>query len=84
MAQYYSDTHPDIEALQISLLRQTPAWRKMQMLAALNRSARQLATTGLKRRFPHAGEQEVRRRLAGLLLGEELAAKVYGKPEYKW
>jgi hypothetical protein len=84
MAQYYSDTHPDIEALQISLLRQTPTWRKMQMLAALNRSARQLATTGLKRRFPHADEQEVRRRLAGLLLGEELAAKVYGKPEYKW
>jgi hypothetical protein len=84
MSPYYSDTHPDIDELQIRLLRQTAPWRKMQMLAALNRSARQLATIGLKRRFPDADEQEIRRRLADLLLGEELAAKDYGKPDYKW
>ncbi len=36
MAQYFSDTHPDIEALQIRLLRETPDWRKLQMLADLN------------------------------------------------
>ena len=53
--------------------------RKMQMLAQLNRSAQMLAMTGLRSQYPHASETELRRRLAGLLLGEELAQKVYGE-----
>jgi len=30
-------------------------------------------------RYPQASEGELRRRLAGLLLGEELACKIYGE-----
>lgn len=82
MPPYYTDTHPDMEALQIRLLREVPGWRKMQMLAAMNTAARKLALAGLRRRHPNAEEAELRRRLADLLLGEELAAKVYGEPEY--
>ena len=82
MSGYYTDTHPDVEALQIKLLRETPPWRKMEMLASLNASARELALAGLRRRYPHAGQDELRRRLADLLLGEELARKVYGEPNY--
>jgi hypothetical protein len=41
-----------------------------------------LAMAGLRRRYPNADNEEIRRRLADLLLGEELAHKVYGKPEY--
>lgn len=74
----YSDTHPKMEALQIQLLRQATPARKMEMLAQLNASARTLAFMGLRLRYPQAGEAELRRRLAGLLLGEELARKVYG------
>jgi len=74
----YSDTHPKMEALQIQLLRQATPARKMEMLAQLNASARTLALMGLRSRYPQAGEAELRRRLAGLLLGEELARKVYG------
>ena len=73
-----SDTHPKMEALQIQLLRQATPTRKMEMLAQLNASARTLALMGLRSRYPQAGEAELRRRLAGLLLGEELARKVYG------
>jgi hypothetical protein len=51
----------------------------MHMLAQLNASARILALTGLRSRFPRASEAELRRRLVGLLLGEELAGKVYGE-----
>jgi hypothetical protein len=51
----------------------------MNMLAQLNASARLLAWTGLRSRYPQASEVELRRRLAGLLLGEELARKVYGE-----
>jgi hypothetical protein len=78
MSSLSSDTHPKMEALQIRLLRETPAWRKLEMLAQLNASARMLALSGLRQRHPSAGEVELRRRLAGLLLGEELACKVYG------
>ncbi len=74
----YSDTHPKMEALQIRLLREAPSWRKMEMLASLNAAAKSLALAGLRQRFPQAREGELRRRLADLLLGEDLARKVYG------
>ena len=79
MSSLFSDTHPDMEALQIQLLREAPPWRKLEMLAQLNASARLLALCGLRQRYPEAGEDELRRRLADLLLGEELACTVYGE-----
>jgi hypothetical protein len=79
MTALYSDTHPEMEALQIQLLRQVGPARKMEMLAQLNASARTLALTGLRSRYPQASETELRRRLASLLLGEDLARKVYGE-----
>lgn len=79
MTALYSDTHPKMEALQIQLWRQASPTRKMHMLAQLNASARLLAMTGLRSRYPQASEAELRRKLAGLLLGEELARKVCGE-----
>ena len=81
MSPYYSDTHPAMEALQIRLLHEAPPWRKMEMLAGLNASAKTLALSGLHRHYPKANPEELHRRLAGLLLGEELARKVYGELE---
>lgn len=81
MSPYYSDTDPKIEALQVQLLRAAPSWRKMEMLAGLNASARALALAGLRQRFPQAGDAELRRRLADLLLGHDLARRVYGELE---
>ena len=78
MSAWYSDTHPKMEALQIQLLRQATSTQKLKMLAELNASARMLAIIGLRTQFPHASESEIQRRLASLLLGEELAYKVYG------
>lgn len=68
-----------MEALQVQFWRQASPTRKMHVLAQLNASARTLALTGLRARYPQADEAELRRRLAGLLLGEELARKVYGE-----
>ncbi len=78
MTQLFSDTHPKMEALQIQLWRQATPTRKMDMLAQLNRAARMLAMTGLRAQFPQLGEDELRLKLAGLLLGDEIAQKVYG------
>jgi len=79
MTALYSDTHPQMEALQIELWRQASPTRKMHMLAQLNASARTLALAGLRSRFPNASEDELRYKIAVLLLGEELARKVYGE-----
>lgn len=72
------DTSPEAEEVLFALWRETPAWRKLEMLEDLNRTARMLAVSGLRRRHPHADDEEIRRRLADLLLGPELAAEVYG------
>jgi hypothetical protein len=66
-----------MEALQIELWRSASPTRKMQMLAQLNQSARLLELAGLRSQYPESSESELRRRLAGLLLGEEIAYKVY-------
>jgi hypothetical protein len=79
MTALFPDTHPKMEALQIQLWRQASPTRKLHMLAQLNASARMVALTGLRTRFPDANEAELRRRLADLLLGEELARKIYGE-----
>ena len=81
MAPYYSDTHPKMEALQIELMRTAPPWRKIEMLTALNSSARSLALAGLRQRHPQASSAELRRRLADLLLGPHLAYKVFSEKE---
>jgi predicted component of type VI protein secretion system len=78
MSALFSDTHPKMEALQIRLWRQSSPTQKMNMVAQLNASARLLALTGLRAQYPQASETELRRRLAGRLLGEELACKVLG------
>jgi predicted component of type VI protein secretion system len=79
MSALFPDTHPKMEALQIRLWRAASPTRKMQMLAQLNQSARLLALAGLRSQYPQADEAELRRRLAGLLLGEEIACKVFGE-----
>jgi len=79
MSVLFSDTHPKMEALQIQLWRQASPTRKMNMLAQLNASARILALAGLRSQYPQASEAELHRRLASLILGDELARKVYGE-----
>ena len=72
------DTTPEAEAVLFKLWREAPAWRKLEMMESLNQGARQLALMGLRQRFPDASPEEVRRRLASILLGEDLASRVYG------
>jgi hypothetical protein len=74
----FSDTPPEIERIQIEGLRKMPPWRKMELLCELHEMARIFAVAGLHQRHPHDSPQQIRRRLADLLLGPELAAKAYG------
>jgi hypothetical protein len=72
------DTTEAAGAILFQLLSETPTWRKFELLDDLNRSARALAMVGLRRRHPQASEDELRRHLADLILGADLAEQVFG------
>lgn len=62
----------------MDLLRQAPPWRKLEMVAQLNQTVRVLMLEGLRLRYPRASSAQLNRHLADLILGPELAARVYG------
>ena len=78
MSVLSSDTHPKMEQMQIEVIRRMPSWKKIAVMEGLNETVRALAMTGIKQRHPNATPAQVRRMLADLILGAELARKVYG------
>ena len=78
MTQIFLDTSPETERVLFMKLREMPPWRKIDMVAQLNQMVRELALAGLRKRYPQASPEELRRRLADLVLGPELAEKAYG------
>ncbi len=72
------DTSPEAEQVLIELLRRAPAWRKLRMVEDTNRSVKDLLLAGLRERFPQDLPAILRRRLADLWLGPELAAAAFG------
>jgi len=77
MGGYYSDTHPKIEQMQIELIRRMPSWKKFAAIDDLNETLKSLALGGIKRMHPEASTVQLRRILADVLLGEDLAQKAY-------
>lgn len=73
-----TDTDPKALEVHLRLMREAPAWRKLQLVDDLNRTLRALALSDLRRRYPEATETELRRRLAERLFGSALAKRAYG------
>jgi len=78
MTSEYSDTSPEIAAIQMELLRKASPARKLEMLGQMNLTVKTLALSGLRTRYPDDTPEALRRRLADLILGPELALKIYG------
>lgn len=78
MTALFADTTPEAEAVLLDLWRQAPGPRKLAIVGELYATCKQLMLGGLRERHPDASEAELRRRLADLLLGPELAEKAYG------
>jgi hypothetical protein len=78
MATLSPDTDPTIERLQLEALRQMPAWRKLAMVANMNRMVRTLVLVGLRERHPNDSPAQCQRRLADLVLGPDLASRALG------
>ena len=77
MSTLSADTDPKIEQIQIELLRKVSPTRKFEMVAQMNNTVRTFMFAGLKRRNPEATPEMLRRMFAELLLGEDLARKVF-------
>jgi hypothetical protein len=73
-----ADTSPEAEGVWVELLRRASPARKFALIVSANLAGRELALAGLRQRFPHDSPAQLRRRLADLWLGPELAAKAYG------
>jgi len=74
----YSDTRPEVEEIYLDLLRKASPARRLALVGMMNETVKILALSGLKSRFPDDPPEMLRRRLADLLLGPELARRVYG------
>jgi hypothetical protein len=81
MSRLFEDTHPEFEALQIELLQSCPPWRRLEMVWQMNAAVQTLALSGLSARYPNDPPEKICRLLADVLLGSDLAAKVYGPLE---
>jgi len=76
----FPDTHPEAEAVLIRLLREAPSWRKLEMVGQMNAAVQTMMRCGLRECYPQDSPQMIQRRMADLLLGEDLALKVFGPP----
>ena len=77
-ANIFADTQRDAQRALVEMARETPAWRKAYMAGRMYETVKHLAWAGLRQRCPAVDEPELRRRLADLLPGPELAARAYG------
>lgn len=73
MSVLFPDTRPEAEAVLIRLLRGAPPWRKLEMVGHMDEAVKTIMRSGLRARFPNDTTGMLQRRLADLMLGEELA-----------
>jgi len=76
-----TDTPISVSKKQVELIRQMSPARKIELVGEMNRAVRELALAGLRHRHPSDSPAQLKRQLADLQLGPELAGRVYGPPQ---
>lgn len=59
------------------MMRELPVWRRLQLTCELIQATRKLMLADLRRRFPQASEDELRRRLISRLLSRDEVKRAY-------
>lgn len=77
-----SDTDSTSENIRAGILRDMLPRRKVELVEDANRTARLLALAGIGVRYPDASTEQRQRLLMDLVLGRDLAQKVYGLHSY--
>lgn len=72
------DTNVEIQRLHFGLLRALTASKKLSLTFELIQTLRQLTFADVRRQFPTASEEELRRRLIARLLPREDVIRAYG------
>jgi hypothetical protein len=72
------DTSPEAQQVQFELLRRTPVWKRLALTCELIQASRKLMISDLRRRYPQAGEAELRRKLITRLLTRDEVIRAYG------
>ncbi|GAC1625560.1 MAG: hypothetical protein NVS4B11_21560 [Ktedonobacteraceae bacterium] len=74
-----ADTHPDIERVQIELLRKTPLAKRFAMIESWSQFIIEAARQGIHQDDPSLSEQEIALVLVARQYGQVLADKVRAK-----
>ena len=75
------DTSPEMQQRQIDGLRRMSPADKLRLTAQMSMTVRDLALAGVRQRFPAASRREQFLRLAIVVLGDDLARRVYPEIE---
>ncbi len=67
------DTTPEAEDLIFKLLDKRSPAERLQMVSQMNATVRTLAMSGLRERYPHDTDAQLRIRLVELLYGVDIA-----------
>ena len=73
-----SDTTPEAENVLLELLRRAPVWKRLQMVDQMWEMLRLLTMADLRRCYPNADENELKRRLAARIFSPEEIVAAYG------
>jgi hypothetical protein len=73
-----SDTSPEISTQVIERWRGMSATAKLNVVDELDRACTAMATAGVRRRHPHADDEEVHLRVLALTVPRELMVGAYG------
>lgn len=73
-----SDTTHEAQQMLFELTRRTPVWKRLKLTCELVQATRRLMLADLRRRFPDAGDEELRRRFITRVLTREEAVRAYG------
>jgi hypothetical protein len=73
-----SDTSPQTRERHLQLMRALTPERRFLAATAMSTGVRQLVFAGLRDRYPHANEDELRRRFAARVYGRTTAERLYG------
>ena len=76
--QPISDTTPEAKRVRFELMGKLPVWKRLALTCELIQTTRMLMLADLRRRFPNAGEEELRRRLIAKLLTRDEVMAAYG------
>ncbi|MGA2976978.1 MAG: hypothetical protein ABSF77_16850 [Spirochaetia bacterium] len=73
------DTSPEIEAIQIDILRKASTCKRLRAAAEMSETVMLLSRIGVASRNPGASTAKLQCLAAEAILGPELASKVYGR-----